>query len=761
MFVFLVTCTASLLVADEGDAARTFDVNLTLEDTSSVRVATWGDVVIFNFTIEHNGTAPSEEVVIEILNASLLWHFFLTADPQSGVETGIGTSFDFLLVKDEIAKLTVTFSVPVDALEGTYWFTFLAYPQSAPSHKDSCIIGVIVRQRVSYDLILWDPPPEGTYMAQPSSKVSITYALYNTGNGADRFLINGSSSGSNEGWTITFMDGIDEDGYTISIPADPSRTNPYFINISVEVPAGTVARVKSSVYLNSTSLTNPDFQHTRVWAWVEVLQFFMIELTGDITTQETVPGGNLEFVVDVRNTGNGLDSIVIQEIEGMPPTWLTYTQPPEVTLLQNQTADIKIIVIVPSRSDEAPDLSYTLTIRARSSRSDAAATLDLVVNITPFNRIEWTYRGEEITNPERPSAQPGSIRPQPEIDLYSTTSLILTMGIENFGNIADDVVLDVKEADTMIEVELSKSILTVASGTSEDVVITIRVPPNMSPGIYSFTLRAQSRDIAVQLRSVPIDVLVISVFPLSDFEALEYTDPVGDDYTFYFEAQAKDGTTPKSSGKVGLVPGIDIVSLDTAFDPETRMVTVEVVLSETLVDAADTYCYVYFVTENHTQGGPLLKPERYNRITPFDLSFNGSSGVLVWWEYYDGDVRVVVAGDVPGAIPLQTDLSAQVDGNMIVFTISDEVLRMGVVPGSGYGLYAFVHTTEYGEGWTRITWDSAGVGAAAAPDTFRIEDEEAPLTPHIALVAIALAVVVMTVLNRRRGKYPEECFPAQ
>lgn len=86
---------------------------------------------------------------------------------------------------------------------------------------------------------------------------------------------------------------------------------------------------------------------------------------------------------------------------------------------------------------------------------------------------------------------------------------------------------------------------------------------------------------------------------------------------------------------------------------------------------------------------------------------------------------------------------------------------MGVDPGSEFGIYAFVHTTEDGDGWTRITWDSAGLGAAAAPDPFRIEGEEAPITPHIALVAIALAVVVMTVLNRRRDRYPGECSQAQ
>ena len=95
----------------------------------------------------------------------------------------------------------------------------------------------------------------------------------------------------------------------------------------------------------------------------------------------------------------------------------------------------------------------------------------------------------------------------------------------------------------------------------------------------------------------------------------------------------------------------------------------------------------------------------------------------------------------------------QVDGDTIVFTVSDEALRMGVVPGSGFGLYAFVHTLEDGEGWTRITWDSAGLGAASAPGEFRIEAEETQVTFPLALIAIVVAIVVLIVLFLGREKY--------
>ncbi|MCK4267023.1 MAG: hypothetical protein KAX31_07055, partial [Thermoplasmata archaeon] len=253
MFVLLVMCATALLVAEEGDAERALDVNLTLNEPSAVKVATLREQVQFNFTIEHNGSANSEEVVIDILNPYSLWNIFLSADPRSG--TAIGTnSLDFTLDKDEAANLTVTLTFADSTLNGTYWFTVLAYPKLAPQNNDSYLIGVIVGQWVGFELVLWDPPPDDTYEAIPPSRALITYALYNTGNGDDRFLITGSSSRFDEGWTLTYILGIDDYGHTESLPPDPGRANPHFISISVDVPAGTLADQTSMVYLNCTSV---------------------------------------------------------------------------------------------------------------------------------------------------------------------------------------------------------------------------------------------------------------------------------------------------------------------------------------------------------------------------------------------------------------------------------------------------------------------------------------------------------------------------
>ncbi|NOQ54107.1 MAG: hypothetical protein GQ558_05840, partial [Thermoplasmata archaeon] len=774
MVALLASGAVSVLVADEGHA----QVGLNYTDDPIVKVADVPNPMIFNFTVGYNGTAPSANISVQLESVPPMWSVFFAADPIIGPAIGSYSPdrpLEFRLDRNEVCNLTMTISYQSDDINKTYWFNLTASLSMNPGVNESFIVGVAIPQRANFWMMLWDPPPNDEFLVMPSSSVNVTFALYNTGNGVDQFLIQGFSSRALEGWTLRYIHGIDEYGLTDNLDPDPSMKYPYYIDINVAVPAGTDADMEAIVRLNATSLVNVSFQRPPAVATVRALQYFNfqmyitesdpkevipgetgafqvkinnygngpdtfslkvvfdevlnpdfvafadpssvtieandigtgflvvevpedapkktylftlevrsksdtlrpvtkffavevgqiygIELTSEDPQRVTDPGVNLEFEVEVRNTGNGLDSILLYEISGAPDTWILYTQPPEVTLLQNQTADIKIIVIIPSKFEDAPKLRYTLTLRAESSRSDAEASLDLVVNITPFNRIEWTYHGDQITNPYRPSAQPGSIRPRPEIDLYRTTSVMITMGIENFGNVADEVELDVEVADTRIEVELSSSTLTVASGISEDVVITIRVRPNMTPGFYNFTVRAQSQDMSVQLRSVPLDFLVIPLFPLADFVALESTDPFGDEYTFYYEAQAKDGTTPKSSGKTGRIPGIDIVSLDATFDQETRMVTVTVLLSEDLADTPETYCYVYFVTENHAQGGPLLEPERYNGITPINLSFNGSSGVLVWWEYNDGEAKVVDAGDVPGAIPLPTDLMAQVDGN--------------------------------------------------------------------------------------------------
>ncbi len=618
--VALVVFGLAMVSADDAEAAN-YDVKLNFEDVTDTKVVKGRNPVIFNYTIRNTGDVPSAEIHLNLESVPYLWQVFFNADPQLGLQTHTYTSPDdpmeFNLGRQEKCNLTMTIQPGPNQLNQTYWFKLNVWPKRDPGRNDSHTTGVVIPKKAGFEIMLWNPPPHDEFLAIPPSTVTIRFALYNTGNGIDRFLIQGESSRSDAGWTLTFDSGVTEWGFTPNLTADPTKRNPHFIDVKVPIPAGERAHVTAHITVNATSMFNvsrqmppafakitslqyynfqvyingPDkkegtpgeevefqlkinnqgngwdaFTIKPVWDTelnpgfiasanprtididlntsmtvmyivkvptnapkktyfftaeiessspelspvtksftVEVGQYYAIELETEVDRMSTIPGGNLEFSVWVRNTGNGLDSIVIEEIIGTPSSWLTYTQPPEVTLLQNQEAEIKIIMIIPTKFEEAPIGSYNLTVPAISSRSDAVANLNLYIDITQFYRIEWLYLGEEITNDERPVAQPGSIRPRRSFNPYAQGYIDITLEVKNLGNGDDNINMSGYSQDPRITVEVTPQYTLLFRDQTKYVKVHIEVPEDLPPGVYNLFANVSSQDPNFATRVVPLD----------------------------------------------------------------------------------------------------------------------------------------------------------------------------------------------------------------------------------------------------------------
>jgi hypothetical protein len=199
---------------------------------------------------------------------------------------------------------------------------------------------------------------------------------------------------------------------------------------------------------------------------------------------------------------------------------------------------------------------------------------------------------------------------------------------------------------------------------------------------------------------------------------------------------------------------VDIVSLAAGYDPGTGLVTVTVTLSGDVIEDEAVMYYLCFVTEDHAMGGPLLDPRHYDGYDPLEGSYNASPSRLVWWEYSNGRAGSLPPSGLPLALVVPT---VEVHGNIMEFTMDDKHLRWSVDPDSGFDLYAFAFKAENGTRWTQITWDSAGLGAAAAPEEFHRGGEEPPDRSYLVLAAIfvaALAAFVL-VLHLQRGRGPD------
>ncbi len=857
----LALCTCLVLVGSLVDAQGPYEVDLELDDTAPVKDAQGRDPLQFNFTIEHNGTSPSEEVVVSIENASQGWSFVLAASTRHDIYTGTG-SIEILLESGEAAPLSVTITPPYIALNMTHWFGVNVTVKQDETKNETVRIGVTVPRVAAYRLEVDDPPDNGTYRGIPPVKVTIRFALFNSGNAADTFLIQSSSSRSDEGWTLEFVDGVDEFGYTDELPPDIRNMNPYYIDVRVMIPAGVDAGLESVVSLNATSVFDPSYQRPPAVATVralqyynfnvyiagpdskegipgesvgfelriqndgngndnfslealfdaelapgfvayidppyiviprdvsmsvslvvevpanapkktyyfaievrssspelasikrslsvEVGQFFGVELSCDAPSGETVPGGHLEFEIEVTNTGNGLDSIIIQDIAGLPQGWLTYVQPPGVTLLQDQNATVKVIVIVASMFGDVPQRFYSFAIKAESSRSDAEDSLDLSIDIGEFWRIEWMYRGYDLTNPERPVAPPGSIRPRSEIDLLNETTATVILAVKNYGNGYDSVTLELVNDFTQNQVVVDPTEFTLGRGESQDVTVIITVPRDGVGGVYYLSLRAASSSESVVVRGVDIDYEIVPVYSADDFSTWSVADDPGDDYAFTFVADKAGGTVIRSRGRLHRAGNVDILNVNSGIDIGNGTVVVTLIFEDGPMDDPATEYWVYFVDKDHRQGGPLLRPGIYNE-GEFNWTFSDQAHTIVGFWYSGGEW---------GSTVNATELEVSTTWNGVTFNISSrELRRQGVKPGSGFGVYAYAHTltrSVNGDYKMRVVWDSAGLGAARPPAEFTNEAEDTPvpafLAPMALVVAVATLVVVVGAGRRRDGR---------
>jgi uncharacterized membrane protein len=248
--------------------------------------------------------------------------------------------------------------------------------------------------------------------------------------------------------------------------------------------------------------------------------------------------------VTVHNTGNGLDSIVIKNIIGAPSGWLTYTQPPEVTLLQDQEAMVKIIVIVPSTFEEAPIGMYNLTVPAESSRSDAHAEFYLEIEIIQFYRIEWTDYG---------------MRPLRSFNPYEKSSIYVTRQLMNFGNGRTMVSLGWNTTDHRIELSFEIPLIEMDIDETRSIRVDIKVSTNLPPGRYTVHINATSHEFGAVTRTSAIE------FDVENYDALVPPIPVyfderefvryplkrefGENITFKLKVE-NNGTRPLSGVKV-------------------------------------------------------------------------------------------------------------------------------------------------------------------------------------------------------------------
>jgi len=238
-----------------------------------------------------------------------------------------------------------------------------------------------------------------------------------------------------------------------------------------------------------------------------------------------------------------------------------------------------------------------------------------------------------------------------------------------------------------------------------------------------------------------------------DFSELSYTDPKGDQYTLYHKYE-DDSDTPSEKygvkGKHSLTfdmdtSAVDIVSMSATLN--SGIVTVIITFASDILYGMSMEYHVWFVENTHQQPDELLDPK--NIGSTISLEYVGEQSIISI-EFDNRDAY---------SYPRLSSLEGSAEGNTITFTVSaSELEDAGLTPRSGFGLYAYSHMigSKFGTDtvYFELTWDTAGVGAAKAPNDFNSdlykkksgEDEDRDHDPRVILAFLVCLVIIILII---------------
>ena len=223
---------------------------------------------------------------------------------------------EFICERGETKTISITITPPFNQLNDTYDFVLMVYIEDNVEAYDEAAFSIVIRQKAGFELVQWDPPPGVVFNAIPPASTTIRFALYNTGNGRDQFLVQGGIYPPDSGWTLEFVSGVDEANLTPELPPDMWKENPHFIDVKVRMPEDVRAGVTVQVSLTIVSMFNVSLNKTMMFASVTSLQRYGFEAyVKGPDKRDGKPGEEVEFLIVITNTGNGWD------VFGIKPIW--------------------------------------------------------------------------------------------------------------------------------------------------------------------------------------------------------------------------------------------------------------------------------------------------------------------------------------------------------------------------------------------------------------------------------------------------------
>ena len=235
-------------------------------------------------------------------------------------------------------------------------------------------------------------------------------AVNNLGNTKDTFSITWDNSGVPAGWTLSSTP--DTSG---EIDWQGSST----FDMSLTVPADALAGASASFSMTATSSNSDDETASQSFV-ATVDQHYGVSLSVDSDSKSKAPGGVVDFIFNVTNTGNGEDTFGIM-VDG-PALWTPTASQSNITISAVSSGQFTVSVTIPDDKDAGAE-SGDIIVTVSSSDGESTANHSVSVSTSQVYDISMGHvSGSDGT-----------------VTVTQETQLQLRLNVTNNGNGVDTV----------------------------------------------------------------------------------------------------------------------------------------------------------------------------------------------------------------------------------------------------------------------------------------------------------------------------------
>ena len=289
-------------------------------------------------------------------------------------------------------------------------------------------------------------------------------AVNNLGNTKDTFSITWDNSGVPAGWTLSSTP--DTSG---EIDWQGSST----FDMSLTVPADALAGTSASFSMTATSSNSVDETASQSFV-ATVDQHYGVSLSVDSDSKSKAPGGVVDFIFNVTNTGNGEDTFGIM-VDG-PALWTPTASQSNITISAVSSGQFTVSVTIPDDKDAGAE-SGDIIVTVSSSDGESTANHSVSVSTSQVYDISMGHvSGSDGT-----------------VTVTQETQLQLRLNVTNNGNGVDTVTFTMENQPPWAALGSDS----IQIGRGQTIAIVITLSPDtaaLSGRDYIFQVVATSAD---------------------------------------------------------------------------------------------------------------------------------------------------------------------------------------------------------------------------------------------------------------------------